>query len=155
ALRTAVVPGPDGPRLRVDRAPAGPLLRWPTVTGPDHPAPGARPRAPLDEPSALAEQPPWRFGCGAGGQRGRDRRPPAHHPGRDRQSLLLVAAELDAELSGTPLDGTPDDRDLALLAEAQRTGPHDPEASAAWRSAFEGAARLDLTLSHPRPARRT
>ncbi|MFF5882603.1 SDR family NAD(P)-dependent oxidoreductase [Streptomyces sp. NPDC012589] len=155
ALRTAVVPGPDGPRLRVDRAPAGPLLRWTTVTGPDDPGPGERLSALLEEPFDLAEQPLWRFEFVDGGERGRYLLLGAHHAVSDLQSLLLVAAEIDAELSGTPLDGTPDNRDLALLAEAQRTGPHDPEASTAWRSAFEGAARLDLTLSHPRPARRT
>ncbi|WP_318653356.1 condensation domain-containing protein, partial [Streptomyces sp. H28] len=90
-----------------------------------------------------------------GGERGRYLVLGAHHAVSDLQSLLLVAAEIDAGLSGTPLDGTPDNGDLALLAEAQRTGPHDPGAAAAWRTAFEGAARLNLTLTHPRPARRT
>ncbi|NEC82381.1 hypothetical protein G3I38_24840, partial [Streptomyces sp. SID7958] len=104
ALRTAVVPGPDGPRLRVDRAPAGPLLRWTTVTGPDDPGPGERLSALLEEPFDLAEQPLWRFEFVDGGERGRYLLLGAHHAVSDLQSLLLVAAEIDAELSGTPLD---------------------------------------------------
>ena len=46
----------------------------------------------------------------------------AHHAVSDLQSLLLVAGEIDAELSGDALDDTIANRDIHLLIEAQQTG---------------------------------
>ncbi|MEV7689810.1 SDR family NAD(P)-dependent oxidoreductase [Streptomyces bungoensis] len=151
ALRTAVVPGPDGGRqLRVDRRPPGPLLRWSEDTGADA---AERLRLLLEPPFDLAAGPLWRFELADGGGRGRLLVFGAHHAVADLQSLLLVAAEIDTELSGTVLDGQPTNRDIDLLIEAQKGdggGPGDD-----WRAAFEGSERLDLTLARPRPDTRS
>ncbi|MFD9389919.1 SDR family NAD(P)-dependent oxidoreductase [Streptomyces sp. NPDC060000] len=164
ALRTAVVTSADGRQLSVVRELAEPPLRWTTV----HAEPDAAEqlRALLEPPFDLASAPLWRFRLldGAGGQIlvfG------AHHAVSDLQSLLLVAGEIDAELSGAPLGADVSNRDIHLLIEAQRTGEAratagengatagDGMATAEWRAAFEGSERLDLTLSGPRPAERS
>ncbi|MGW1985514.1 SDR family NAD(P)-dependent oxidoreductase [Streptomyces collinus] len=147
ALRTAVVTGDEGGRqLRVDRRPPAPLLRWTEAAEADA---AERLRLLLETPFDLAVAPLWRFELVDGDPRGQILVFGAHHAVSDLQSLLLVAAEIDAELSGTPLDATVTNRDIDLLIEAQRgggTGPGDD-----WRAAFEGSERLDLTLAHPRP----
>ncbi|MFD9094446.1 SDR family NAD(P)-dependent oxidoreductase [Streptomyces collinus] len=147
ALRTAVVTGDEGGRhLRVDRRPPTPLLRWTEAAEAD---PAERLRLLLEPPFDLAVPPLWRFELVDGDPRGQILVFGAHHAVSDLQSLLLVAAEIDAELSGTPLDAAVTNRDIDLLIEAQQgggTGPGDD-----WRAAFEGSERLDLTLAHPRP----
>ncbi|WP_317441665.1 SDR family NAD(P)-dependent oxidoreductase [Streptomyces collinus] len=147
ALRTAVVTGDEGGRqLRVDRRPPTPLLRWSEAAEADA---AERLRLLLEPPFDLAVPPLWRFELVDGDPRGQILVFGAHHAVSDLQSLLLVAAEIDAELSGTPLDGTVTNRDIDLLVEAQQgggTGPGDD-----WRAAFEGSERLDLTLARPRP----
>ncbi|MER6471171.1 SDR family NAD(P)-dependent oxidoreductase [Streptomyces collinus] len=147
ALRTAVVTGDEGGRqLRVDRRPPTPLLRWSEAAEADA---AERLRLLLEPPFDLAVPPLWRFELVDGDPRGQILVFGAHHAVSDLQSLLLVAAEIDAELSGTPLDATVTNRDIDLLVEAQQgggTGPGDD-----WRAAFEGSERLDLTLAHPRP----
>ncbi|SES04630.1 HAD-superfamily phosphatase, subfamily IIIC/FkbH-like domain-containing protein [Streptomyces sp. yr375] len=174
ALRTAIVTGPQGERqLRVDRDPAGPLLRWTpvdtVVTGALDA--GERLRELLEPPFDLTVPALWRFELLDGGHGGDDSNGGGqilvfggHHAVSDLQSLLLVAAEIDAELSGTPLPGTVTNRDLDLLIEAQQTPPAgaaDGQAAAAataaaeWRAAFEGSSRLDLELSRPRPQTRS
>ncbi|WP_335980574.1 SDR family NAD(P)-dependent oxidoreductase [Streptomyces sp. CA2R106] len=163
ALRTAVESGPGGGRrLRVDRRPAGPLLHA-TSAPPDTgagPGPDAAAslRALLEPPFDLAATPLWRFALHDGGP-DRDQLLVfgAHHAVSDLQSLLLVAAEIDAELSGTRLGGTVTNRDADLLAAAQPqpAGSTDDPGAAEWRALFQGSARLDLTLDRPRPARRT
>ncbi|WP_241741100.1 type I polyketide synthase [Streptomyces sp. L2] len=148
ALRTAVVTGPDGGRLlRVDREPPAPLLRW--TEDRSEPDPAERLRLLLEPAFDLARAPLWRFELVDGDPRGQLLLYGAHHAVSDLQSLLLVAAEIDAELSGTPLDGTVTNRDIDLLVEAQQGGGDRPGDD--WRAAFEGSERLDLTLARPRP----
>ncbi|MFE9773184.1 SDR family NAD(P)-dependent oxidoreductase [Streptomyces sp. NPDC005931] len=152
ALRTGITPGDEGGwRLRVDRDLTQPVLRWSHLA--DAPAAGAadRLRALLEPPFDLAKPSLWRFELLDGGEHGQVLVFGAHHAVSDLQSLLLVAQEIDAELSGTPLDGTVTNRDVSLLIEAQQGGGRHPDGTAAWGAAFEGASRLDLTLSHPRP----
>ncbi|WP_079178331.1 type I polyketide synthase [Streptomyces mangrovisoli] len=157
ALRTAVVTGAEGGRLlRVDREPARSPLRCTTLG--QHAAldPADRLRALLEPPFDLTESPLWRFELLDAAERGQILLLGAHHAVSDLQSLLLVAGELDTELSGTPLDGTRTNRDIHLLAAAQPAdgGPRagaDPE----WREAFQGSERLELTLARPRPDSRS
>ncbi|MGX4693980.1 SDR family NAD(P)-dependent oxidoreductase [Streptomyces sp. JNUCC 63] len=154
ALRTGIVVGGDGGRqLRVDREIAGPVLRWTTCPAGEGGAdPADRLRRLLEPPFDLAEAPLWRFELLDGGERDQILVFGAHHAVSDLQSLLLVAAEIDAELSGTPLGDAVTNRDIALLVEAQQGGEG---ASAGWREAFHGSRRLDLELSRPRPAERS
>ncbi|MFF3914241.1 SDR family NAD(P)-dependent oxidoreductase [Streptomyces sp. NPDC001852] len=151
ALRTAVVTGEEGVRqLRVDREPAEPVLR---CTAADGPLDGAQHlRALLEPPFDLATTPLWRFELVDGGAHGQILVFGAHHAVSDLQSLLLVAGEVDAELSGTPLDAAVTNRDIALLVEAQQGGEG---AGAEWREHFHGSERLDLELARPRPATRS
>ncbi|GGQ68345.1 type I polyketide synthase [Streptomyces asoensis] len=165
ALRTAVVTDAGGRRLSVVREPAEPLLRWTAVDG--EPDAAARLRTLLEPPFDLAAAPLWRFLLLDGAAHGQVLVFGAHHAVSDLQSLLLVATEIDTELSGTPLGSDVTNRDLHLLIQAQQTvgaGPASGEegepaadgtASAEWRAAFDGSERLDLTLSGPRPAERS
>ncbi|MFF4963803.1 SDR family NAD(P)-dependent oxidoreductase [Streptomyces sp. NPDC001037] len=151
ALRTAVVTGAEGGRqLRVDRELPAPPLRW--IEGTDIDA-AERLRLLLEPRFDLAAPPLWRFELADGGPRGQVLLFGAHHAVSDLQSLLLVAAEIDAELSGGPLDGTVTNRDVDLLIEAQQGGGEGPGDE--WRAAFRGAERLDLTLARPRPDTRS
>ncbi|MCC5473836.1 type I polyketide synthase [Streptomyces barringtoniae] len=151
ALRTAIVTGEEGVRqLRVDREPAQPVLRWTTVEGPLDGA--ERLRTLLEPPFDLATTPLWRFELVDGGAHGQILVFGAHHAVSDLQSLLLVAGEIDTELSGTPLDATVTNRDIALLVEAQQGGEGT---GAEWREHFHGSERLDLELARPRPATRS
>ncbi|WP_432192471.1 SDR family NAD(P)-dependent oxidoreductase [Streptomyces sp. bgisy027] len=158
ALRTAVVPASEGGRqLRVDRALPEPPLRW-TVVPDSAPLDAAEGLRELLEPAFdLAAPPLWRFELLDGGERGQILVYGAHHAVSDLQSLLLVAGEIDAELSGATLDDTVTNRDVRLLIEAQRSEEQaDASTDAAdWRAAFQDSARLDLTLSRPRPQTRT
>ncbi|MEV8596059.1 SDR family NAD(P)-dependent oxidoreductase [Streptomyces sp. NPDC052012] len=157
ALRTGIVTGADGGRLlRVDRETPEPVLRWtPVADGTDLDA-ASRLRALLEPPFDLARPSLWRFELLDGGEHGQTLVLGAHHAVSDLQSLLLVAGEIDTELSGRPLGGHTTNRDVALLVQSQDSGGADgPAADAEWRAAFEGAARLDLTLSHERPAERS
>ncbi|MEU1405784.1 SDR family NAD(P)-dependent oxidoreductase [Streptomyces sp. NPDC005728] len=148
ALRTAVVTGDEGGRqLRVDRQPPAPLLRWTEAS--EETDAGERLRLLLEPPFDLAVPPLWRFELVDGDPRGQILLFGAHHVVSDLQSLLLVAAEIDAELSGTPLDGTVTNRDIDLLIEAQQGGGDGPGAD--WQEAFQGSERLDLTLARSRP----
>ncbi|MEU6770645.1 SDR family NAD(P)-dependent oxidoreductase [Streptomyces sp. NPDC046759] len=151
ALRTAIVTGEEGLRqLRVDREPAEPVLRCTAVEGPLDAA--ERLRTLLEPPFDLATTPLWRFELVDGGAHGQILVFGAHHAVSDLQSLLLVAGEIDAELSGTPLDDAVTNRDIALLIEAQQGGKG---AGAEWREHFHGSERLDLELARPRPATRS
>ncbi|MGW1615781.1 SDR family NAD(P)-dependent oxidoreductase [Streptomyces sp. NPDC002285] len=174
ALRTAIVTASEGGReLQVHRELPEPLLRWTVV--PDEVSFDAadRLRELLEPPFDLAVAPLWRFELLDGGERGQTLVYGAHHAVSDLQSLLLVASEIDAELSGNVLGDTVTNRDIALLNEAQQTGEQadgradgrgdgkdgsraDARAeSAEWRGAFQGSARLDLTLSRSRPDTRS
>ncbi|MET8244301.1 SDR family NAD(P)-dependent oxidoreductase, partial [Streptomyces sp. NPDC005202] len=151
ALRTAIVTGSEGGRqLRVDREVAGPVLRWTTAEGELDAA--DRLRELLEPPFDLGRAPLWRFELVDGGPRGQILVFGAHHAVSDLQSLLLVAGEIDAELSGTPLVGAVTNRDVHLLVEAQQGGEG---AGAEWREHFHGSERLDLELARPRPAARS
>jgi FkbH-like protein len=152
ALRTAVVSEAEGRRLSVVRELAEPLLRWTTMTG--EPDAAQRLRELLEPPFDLATAPLWRFELlDVPEPQGQILLFGAHHAVSDLQSLLLVAGEIDAELSGSPLDGEVTNRDVRLLIEAQQTG--EGTATDEWREAFDGSERLDLTLSAPRPAERS
>ncbi|MGW2723567.1 SDR family NAD(P)-dependent oxidoreductase [Streptomyces sp. NPDC001492] len=156
ALRTAIATGSEGDRqLRVEREPARPLLRWTAVPAAEEPDAADRLRRLLEPPFDLAQPPLWRFELLDGGERGQILLYGAHHAVSDLQSLLLVAAEIDTELSGTALTDTVTNRDLDLLIEAQRPGEGPATGAAEWREAFHGSERLDLTLTHPRPAARS
>ena len=155
ALRTAIVSGEEGRQLCVVRELTQPLLRWTAVS--DEPDPAERLRALVEPPFDLATAPLWRFELLDGAQYGQILVFGAHHAVSDLQSLLLVAGEIDAELSGTTLGGVVTNRDIYLLIEAQRTGEGAAPsgagtAAAQWRETFDGSERLDLTLSRPRPA---
>ncbi|WP_328483768.1 SDR family NAD(P)-dependent oxidoreductase [Streptomyces sp. NBC_00377] len=158
ALRTGIVTGTDGRQLRVVRELAEPPLRWTTVNA--EPDAAERLRALLETPFDLATAPLWRFQLLDGAADGQILLFGAHHAVSDLQSLLLVAGEIDAELSGAPLGADVSNRDVQLLIEAQQTGADSATAgggtaTAEWREAFEGSERLDLTLSGPRPAERS
>lgn len=161
ALRTGIVTGPEGGRqLLVRRESAEPLLRWTPVTAATGPDADEGLRLLLEPPFDLTRPPLWRFELLDGGARGQILVYGAHHAVSDLQSLLLVAAEIDAELSGTPLGDTVTNRDIDLLIEAQETKgarqTREPgDGAAEWRQAFHGSSRLDLTLARPRPARRS
>ncbi len=154
ALRTAIVTGAEGGRqLLVERELERPVLRWTTVT--DGPLDAAdRLRRLLEPPFDLTTPPLWRFELLDAGALGQTLVFGAHHAVSDLQSLLLVAGEIDAELSGTELSGIVTNRDVDLLIEAQRTGGSGA-GTAEWREAFQGSDRLDLTLAHPRPQTRS
>ncbi|MGW7823914.1 SDR family NAD(P)-dependent oxidoreductase [Streptomyces puniciscabiei] len=161
ALRTAVATT-DGRerRLRLDREPAGSLLRWTDLseTGEEFDV-DRRLRELLEEPFDLATAPLWRFELLDGGTaHGQVLVFGAHHAVSDLQSLLLVTGEIDAELSGVRLDGTATNRDIDLLLTAQpdRVNGRGTDAVAAeWRREFDGIKRLELTLTRPRPESRT
>ncbi|MET7454868.1 SDR family NAD(P)-dependent oxidoreductase [Streptomyces sp. NPDC005574] len=161
ALRTAIVTGPEGGRqLRAQRELTEPLLRWTQVTTGTGPDAAEGLRLLLEPPFDLTRPPLWRFELLDAGAHGQTLVFGAHHAVSDLQSLLLVAAEIDAELSGTPLDDTVSNRDLDLLVAAQETKGarrtrEDADGAAEWRRAFHGSARLDLTLARPRPAHRS
>ncbi|MDX3233339.1 SDR family NAD(P)-dependent oxidoreductase [Streptomyces sp. ME19-01-6] len=170
ALRTAILAGTgEGPLLRVERNPAGSLLRWTELgdsadAGAEDAEVEGRLRELLEPPFDLAAAPLWRFELLDRGSRGQILVFGAHHAVSDLQSLLLVAAEIDRELSGTPLGDTVSNRDIDLLLQAQEARQARPTdhpddradgAAADWREAFTGSARLDLTLARPRPSVRS
>ncbi|MGQ4375226.1 SDR family NAD(P)-dependent oxidoreductase [Streptomyces sp. SAS_267] len=157
ALRTAIAgSGGKGRQLCVVREPAEPLLRWTDLPADAEPGDaGDRLSRLLEPPFDLAKAPLWRFELLDAGARGQVLVFGAHHAVSDLQSLLLVAGEIDAELSGTSLGDAVTNRDIALLIEAQRTGDATGGADTPWREAFHGSERLDLTLARPRPATRS
>ncbi|MFJ6436801.1 HAD-IIIC family phosphatase [Streptomyces sp. NPDC091416] len=159
ALRTGIVNERGAERqLRVDRAPARPLLRWSEQASGEERETGDRLSELLGPAFDLNAAPLWRFELI---ERAGDEQIlliGAHHAVSDLQSLLLVAAEIDAELSGTQLGDTVSNRDIDLLIAAQpappetsRSGAGRDGAAAAWREAFAGSRRLDLELSRARP----
>ncbi|MET8831989.1 SDR family NAD(P)-dependent oxidoreductase [Streptomyces sp. NPDC004610] len=155
ALRTAIVTDGDGRKqMRVSREAARSLLRWRRLPADEEPDATDGLRRLMEEPFDLTRAPLWRFEMLDSPDRGQILVFGAHHAVSDLQSLLLVAAEIDTGLSGAPLDSTVTNRDIDLLVETQRTGR--PRATTAeWREAFRDSARLDLTLSRPRPKTRS
>ncbi|MET8100300.1 SDR family NAD(P)-dependent oxidoreductase [Streptomyces sp. NPDC005236] len=160
ALRTAIAgSGGRSRQLRVEREPAAPLLRWTDVPAEAVLDADEGLSRLLEPPFDLSSAPLWRFELLDAGARGQILAFGAHHAVSDLQSLLLVAGEIDAELSGTSLGDAVTNRDIDLLIEAQRTGATSGDGSGAatteWRQAFHGSERLDLTLARPRPATRS
>ncbi|MFF2367919.1 SDR family NAD(P)-dependent oxidoreductase [Streptomyces sp. NPDC058122] len=156
ALRTAIDGGDGRSRqLRVERELADPLVRWTDLPADADPDDDARLSRLLETPFDLARAPLWRFELLDAGTRGQTLVFGAHHAVSDLQSLLLVAGEIDAELSGTSLGDAVTNRDIDLLIEAQRGGDGSGAAGTDWREAFHGSERLDLTLARPRPATRS
>lgn len=156
ALRTAIAgSGGRGRQLCVVRESTESLLRWTELPADAEPDADDRLSRLLEPPFDLARAPLWRFELLDGGARGQVLVFGAHHAVSDLQSLLLVAGEIDAELSGTSLGDAVTNRDIDLLIEAQRTGGAPGGAGAEWREAFHGSERLDLTLARPRPATRS
>ncbi|MEV8038127.1 SDR family NAD(P)-dependent oxidoreductase [Streptomyces sp. NPDC086182] len=156
ALRTAIAAGDGrGRHLRVERRPTEPLLRWTELPAEAVLDADDRLSRLLEPPFDLAQAPLWRFELLDAGARGQILLFGAHHAVSDLQSLLLVAGEIDAELSGASLGATVTNRDIDLLIEAQRTGDASGAATTDWREAFHGSERLDLTLARPRPATRS
>ncbi|WP_326661117.1 HAD-IIIC family phosphatase [Streptomyces sp. NBC_00385] len=159
ALRTGIVNG-RGPerQLRVERAPDRPLLRWSEQAPDEDGEAGDRLNELLAPPFDLTAAPLWRFELIDRAGAEQTLLIGAHHAVSDLQSLLLVAAEIDAELSGTPLGDAVSNRDVDLLLAAQpapsdasRSAEGPDAAAAAWRDAFTGSRRLDLTLTRARP----
>ncbi|MFD9464720.1 SDR family NAD(P)-dependent oxidoreductase [Streptomyces sp. NPDC060027] len=156
ALRTAMAAaGGRGRQLRVERELAEPLLRWTDVPADAALDADDRLTRLLEPPFDLTIAPLWRFELLDAGARGQILVFGAHHAVSDLQSLLLVAGEIDAELSGTSLGDAVTNRDMDLLIEAQRTGDASRAATIDWREAFHGSERLDLTLARPRPETRS
>lgn len=156
ALRTSLAAaGGRARQLRVERRLTVPLLHWTDVPADVELDADERLSRLLEPPFDLAAAPLWRFELLDAGARGQTLVFGAHHVVSDLQSLLLVAGEIDAELSGTSLGEAVTNRDIDLLIEAQRTGDASGPATTGWREAFHGSERLDLTLARPRPATRT
>ncbi|MFE0254221.1 SDR family NAD(P)-dependent oxidoreductase [Streptomyces sp. NPDC059010] len=158
ALRTAIVTVDEGGRqLSVNREMPEPPLRWTVLPQSTALDAADRLRELLEPPFDLTAAPLWRFELLDGGERGQILVYGAHHAVSDLQSLLLVAGEIDTELSGDTLGDGVTNRDVHLLIEAQRTDEQTGGSTDAseWREAFRGSGRLDLTLSRSRPQTRS
>jgi FkbH-like protein len=156
ALRTAITANVEqGRQLEVRRTLTNPLLRWSEV---DECADGvvAQHLQALMEPAFDLETAPlWRFELLAS-PTGQVLVFGAHHGVSDAQSMLLVAGEIDAALSGSWPATPPSNRDIENLLRAQQVEPVADDADrAAWRGEFVGSRRLDLELSGPRPTQRS
>ncbi len=157
ALRTAVRPSAEhGRELEIRRVPQRELLRWTGVDELTDAAIAERLRALMEPEFELETTSLWRFELleSPGGAQALVFG--AHHAVSDAQSLLLVAAEIDAELAGLALPDVPTNDDMLQLLEAQqgRDNATDTAELAQWRAAFEGSRRLDPTLAAERPATR-
>jgi FkbH-like protein len=156
ALRTAIVPDPEHRRaLETRRRPSGPLLRWTAVD--DDIAVDERLRALMEPPFDLTRSPLWRFELLENASGEQVLLYGAHHAVSDGASLVLVVAEIGAELSGTRLEAIVSNRDVDLLLQAQLPqAPAERDMSLAeWSEQVCGCRRLDLELARPRPATRS
>ncbi|NKY31138.1 hybrid fatty acyl-AMP ligase/type I polyketide synthase [Nocardia gamkensis] len=153
ALRTVIVPSDEhGTRLQVRSRPGGPLLRSSAVDRLDDADARTRFRELMSEPFDLAQGPLWRFELLTSESGEQTLIFGAHHGMCDVQSMMLVAGEIGAELSGADHPEILSNKDIhdLLAAQAPQAEP-DP----AWRREFAGCRRLDLTLARPRPAQRS
>ena len=156
ALRTAIVPSAaHGQELEVRRSPAGPLLRW-TNAGDEDVDAGRKLSELMAPPFDLTTSPLWRFELIESGSGGQTLVFGAHHSVSDGQSMLLVAAELTAEITGEVPGTGLSNRDVDYLLRAQpaepnstEPGPADSGPAAEWRTQFEGCRRLDLAPERP------
>ncbi|MFF2082900.1 HAD-IIIC family phosphatase [Nocardia sp. NPDC058176] len=153
ALRTAIRPSDEhGRQLEIHRE-AALSIDWRALDHLDDAAAEAEFRDLMAVPFDVATGPLWRFALLDAESADQVLLFGAHHAMSDVQSMLLVAGELVAELSGIGLDDTVTNRDLHQLLAAQ-PARRDDNAVARWRAAFAGAQRLELTLAQPRPAER-
>ncbi|QBS39114.1 type I polyketide synthase [Nocardia sp. CS682] len=156
ALRTTIAPSEEhGRQLEIRREP-GALAEWRDLDHLDDAVVQEHFRALMARPFDLTTGPLWRFELLNAESVDQVVLFGAHHSMSDVQSMLLVAGELAAELSGAQLDDTVTNRDMHQLLAAQpskRAG--DDAAVTRWRAAFAGARRLELTLAQPRPAQRS
>ncbi|WP_249645025.1 hybrid fatty acyl-AMP ligase/type I polyketide synthase [Nocardia sputi] len=153
ALRTVIVPSDaHGTRLRVRSRPGGPLLRWSVVDRLGHAVARERFAELMREPFDLAEGPLWRFELLESDSGEQTLIFGAHHAMSDVQSMLLVAGEIEAELSGAAFPNVLSNKDVHDLLAAQAP---QAEPDADWRREFAGCRRLDLALARPRPAQRS
>ncbi|MDE8647603.1 SDR family NAD(P)-dependent oxidoreductase [Rhodococcus qingshengii] len=158
ALRTAFLPSVEHHRdMEVRRDLPETMLRWSTVAECGPTTVQDRLSALLEEPFDLAAAPLWRFELLESVTGDQVLIFGAHHAVADAQSMLLVAAELDAVLQGLVPDSPASNRDIDDLIGAQqaRTAPADDTSMVQWRNEFVGSRRLDLELAHPRPDTRT
>ncbi|MEU2256785.1 HAD-IIIC family phosphatase [Nocardia xishanensis] len=157
ALRTVIRSSDEhGRQLEIRREP-GALAGWRDLDLLDDTVVQQRFAELMARPFDLATGPLWRFELLNAESGDQALLFGAHHSMSDVQSMLLVAGELAAELSGAELDDTVTNRDMHQLLAAQ-SGGRDEAAETAktrWREAFSGSRRLDLTLAHPRPAGRS
>lgn len=158
SLRTAFVPDTEHRTvLEVHRYPAAPLLRWTLVDDCTLPVVRAKLRALLEPSFDLTTTPLWRFELLQSEAGDQVLIYGAHHAVSDGQSMLLVAAEIDAALSGRLPALPASNRDVEALVEAQhgQDSADNSDVLSSWRDEFVGCQRLDLELAHARPASRT
>ena len=158
ALRMAVLDsGEHNWRLKVQREPSNSLqLRSSTPDGDVE----RRLRELMEPPFDLATPPLWRFELLESDTGEQTLIFGAHHSVADAQSLLLVVAGIDAELSGTTLGAATSDRsdeDIDSLLRAQPPGDsgHPGPGMSDWLAQFSGCRRLELAQSAPRPQQRS
>ncbi|WP_051023031.1 hybrid fatty acyl-AMP ligase/type I polyketide synthase [Nocardia pneumoniae] len=156
ALRTTIQPSQEhGRQLEIRREP-GALAGWRDLDRLDDAVVQERFRELMALPFDLATGPLWRFELLHAESADPVLLFGAHHSMSDVQSMLLVAGELAAELSGTQLDDAVTNRDMHQLLAAQSSSRDGADtASTRWRDAFSGSRRLELTLARPRPAQRS
>ncbi|WP_431969893.1 HAD-IIIC family phosphatase [Nocardia sp. bgisy134] len=158
ALRTTIRSSDEhGRQLEIRREP-GTSAGWRDLKRLDDTVVQQRFAELMARPFDLATGPLWRFELLNAESGGQALLFGAHHSMSDVQSMLLVAGELAAELSGAELDDVVTNRDMHQLLAAQSSGRDDADAESAktrWREAFSGSRRLDLTIAHPRPAARS
>ncbi|MEV4123572.1 HAD-IIIC family phosphatase [Nocardia sp. NPDC049707] len=156
ALRTTIRPSEEhGRQLEIRRDP-GALAGWRDLDHLDDAVVQECFRELMARPFDLETGPLWRFEL----LNAESAHPVvlfgAHHSMSDVQSMLLVAGELAAELSGAQLGDAVTNRDMHQLLAAQPSrGDRDDDGGTRWREAFSGTRRLELTLAHPRPAQRS
>ncbi|WP_157128822.1 HAD-IIIC family phosphatase, partial [Nocardia amamiensis] len=156
ALRTTIRPSQEhGRQLEIRREP-GTLAGWCDLDRLDDAVVQERFRELMAQPCDLETGPLWRFELLNAETADQVLLFGAHHSMSDVQSMLLVAGELAAELSGAQLADAVTNRDMHQLLAAQ-SSRRDGEDTAItqWRDAFSGSRRLELTLARPRPAQRS
>ncbi|WP_460698268.1 HAD-IIIC family phosphatase [Nocardia thraciensis] len=155
AMRTAIVPSAEyGRSLEVRRAPAGPLLRVDRVADLSDDTVAERLRVLLEPAFDLATDRLWRFELLETDSGAKALIFGAHHSVSDIASMLLVAGELDAELSGRPAAAAASNRDIDDLVTAQERRAAET-GNADWRAEFSGCGRIDLVPPEARPAARS
>ncbi|WP_454197193.1 HAD-IIIC family phosphatase [Nocardia sp. Marseille-Q1738] len=155
ALRTTIQPSQEhGRQLEIRREPGIPA-GWRDLDRLDDAVVQQRFRELMALPFDLETGPLWRFELLHAETGDAVLLFGAHHSMSDVQSMLLVAGELAAELSGVQLGDAVTNRDMHQLLAAQSSKRDGDTAITRWRDAFSGSRRLELTLARPRPAQRS